>query len=363
MDAGTSKPNRAAPRQGIGGRILACAAATQTAVVLLSVLAFVLVFATVSESVWSREVVRHYVYRSWWFIVLNSLVACNLVASLLVHLPRRWSQLGFVVTHLAVIVLLVGIVLSLAGGFEGRLLLRKGVPADTIRLVHQYELRVTKTDGAESQLIGVYRFEVPGAVDDQLVDPGRPGNPLQLRVLDIRAAAPSSASDSARQLDVATGLPQRVALVQLQADVQLAKVWLEQNRGGQSIELDDASYRLELRSPRVELGFSLELLDHRRVSYPGGYGEAKRESDVRVVDEQTGVSQESLVAMNQPLSYQGYRFYQGESDSVAAPQGSVLLMVAKDPGRRLKYLGGIGICFGVVLTFIRAATAHEEGSP
>ena len=109
-------------------------AATETAIALMITLAVVLALATVFEGVWGPSAGRQYIYHSWWFVLLISLLGINVFASLLARFPWRRHQAGFVMTHVGLLVLIIGAAQSLVGGIEGRVSLTEGDMSDRIWL-------------------------------------------------------------------------------------------------------------------------------------------------------------------------------------------------------------------------------------
>ena len=106
-------------------------------------------------------------------------------------------------------------------------------------------------------------------------------------------------------------------------------------------------YAFGYLNKRKELGFSLRLLDFRKTNYQGS---GKVKTYESLVETPGG---KALISMNEPLKFRGYTFYQSGFEEVkkGEPQISIL-SVNQDPGRPLKYGGGITLVTGVVLLFI-----------
>jgi hypothetical protein len=90
---------------------------------LLLVLTLVLAWATLLDQSYGEAAARFGVYGSWWFTVLGFLLAANILAALLVRLPWKRSQLGFVVAHAGLLVLLLGSLVTRQRGVEAMLAL------------------------------------------------------------------------------------------------------------------------------------------------------------------------------------------------------------------------------------------------
>ena len=91
------------------------------AVGLLLVLAAVMGWATVLDSRYGADASAFGIYHSWWFVALCGLLGLSVLVSTLLRFPWKRYQLGFVVTHLGILVLLAGCGISLFWGEEGTL--------------------------------------------------------------------------------------------------------------------------------------------------------------------------------------------------------------------------------------------------
>ena len=128
-----------------GLRLLAALASMKLAVVLIAVLIVVLAWATIVDSVYGAAAASFGFYGSWWFLVLCVLLGLNVLAAVVARfpwtgkggqppfvrntlravpangdyprlpgIPRR--QLGFLLTHVGILVLMAG---ALVGNFMG----------------------------------------------------------------------------------------------------------------------------------------------------------------------------------------------------------------------------------------------------
>lgn len=98
------------------------------AVALLTLLAVVCAVATVYESKTSPQAALRMVYRSWWFNAVLGLLALNVASAALARWPWKKKRIGFVITHIGLIVLLGGCGAAFHYGTEGMMPLRVGEP-------------------------------------------------------------------------------------------------------------------------------------------------------------------------------------------------------------------------------------------
>jgi hypothetical protein len=135
-------------------------------------------------------------------------------------------------------------------------------------------------------------------------------------------------------------------------------LWLQRNDpefGVGAIELRDGPLQLHFSTAQIPLGFSIDLIDFKRETNPGNAGNAAFSSRVRVKDESQGIGEERLISMNQPLSHHGVRIYQSSYRDAGHGKDASILSVAYDPGRPLKYAGGLMVCVGITTMFYMRA--------
>ena len=160
-------------------------ASLRLAVTLLVVLAAVLAWATILEAERGRELAQWYVYTSPWFVVLLGLLGLNILAATTIRMPWRKRQIGFVITHAGLLVLLVGAVQTFVSGIEGRVVLGEAEKTDQLLLTGRSLITVQRPT-VEGQISSRFSF-TPGAVNwpaGKVVDFGESGG-LGLRIVNF----------------------------------------------------------------------------------------------------------------------------------------------------------------------------------
>lgn len=109
-------------------------ASLKLAVALIIALAAVISVGTLIESSHGTEAAQVLVYRRPWFGFLLALLALNLFASALERLPWKKKHIGFLTTHLGIILLLIGSMVTVAFGIEGQLVIEEGKTEGRISL-------------------------------------------------------------------------------------------------------------------------------------------------------------------------------------------------------------------------------------
>ncbi|MBE7209854.1 MAG: hypothetical protein INR65_02455 [Gluconacetobacter diazotrophicus] len=106
------------------------------AVVLLGVIIVASIAGTIYETSFDSRVARAYIYNAWWFNLWLAILCLNLACSAFSRWPWRRHHTGFLLTHLGIIVLLIGAMIGRRYGIEGTMDLFKGQPPDNRLEVH-----------------------------------------------------------------------------------------------------------------------------------------------------------------------------------------------------------------------------------
>lgn len=363
--------------------------------VVLFVLSMILIFAgtlaQVHEGIWT--VVDQY-FRSFlvyiplqvfvpesvlkigvgvWFpggITLGTLMLINLIAAHTVRFKFRWKRSGIIITHLGVILLLLGEFVTGFAAREGHMTIREG---ETVNFVEDYrssELAVVDPSDPKDDLVVV----VPGAMlksahgrishgllpfsievnewmpNSQVLGPNQTP-PDRAGLADSGAAK----SLSAIPVPVATGVDgatvdvPSVYVTFFQGDRRLGtyllSVYLE---APQAIVVDGRTYLLTLRFARTYKPYSLHLIDFKHDTFTGTEKARNFSSDVRLVDTSHNVDRTVHIYMNHPLRHAGETFYQA---SFLPNDSGTVLQVVQNPGWLIPYVSCSMITLGMLIHF------------
>jgi hypothetical protein len=119
---------------------------------ILILLIAIMVMGTFIEKGYGATGAKFGVYGSWWFNTLGFILGCNSAASLILHWPWKRQQLGFVIPHLGLIVLLVGCFLSREYGVEASLIVDEG---ETSNLAFKGTSQHVELDGQQHFTLNV----------------------------------------------------------------------------------------------------------------------------------------------------------------------------------------------------------------
>jgi hypothetical protein len=148
------------------GALLRFLGSLKLAVPLIVLLAVVLAGATLLDSWKGRDWALWYVYRHSWFVLLLAALAVNVLASVVIRFPWGWRRLGFLVTHVGLLVLMLGAILTFSWGIEGHLVFQEGGTANTISLADRCQFTATWQGrrGVHGELPIAFTLE-PGPMD------------------------------------------------------------------------------------------------------------------------------------------------------------------------------------------------------
>lgn len=100
---------------------------------LILILVILLATGTIVESRYSTPVAKRFVYGTWWFGGFLLLLATNVFCSALSRLPWKKHQTGFVVTHLGILFVLAGSLVTQKLGIDGQIALNEGEDGRTFQ--------------------------------------------------------------------------------------------------------------------------------------------------------------------------------------------------------------------------------------
>ena len=99
---------------------------------------------TIIESLHNTEYARIALYDTSWFSALLGLLALNVFASMMSRYPWKQHQIGFVLTHVGIIILMTGSLITKRSGLDGTLQIPEGqsqgqVVLSKLMVAYQFE--------------------------------------------------------------------------------------------------------------------------------------------------------------------------------------------------------------------------------
>jgi hypothetical protein len=296
------------------------------------------------------------------FILVEVLLFLNILFAALVRLPFQKRLAGFYVTHLGLLMIILGAALTSHYGLDARLELVPGETSSTV-LVDEPQLYVrwTATNGA----LGAIALPLPRTAID--LDPELTANAgdILLRVERYIPYAVAKINQNEWNYDFPTSdapLRSKAALVTLSRrdrPQEVHRMWVSDTSMTTKKFGDDELIEMAV-GPRIErLPFTFGLENFRMDTDPGSLEPSAFTSRVNVT---SGTNHESLdVTMNRPFKRDGFTIYQTSYFPTENGTTGSIFTVNRDPGRPMKYAGSLFLVGGSILHFaLRIARKRKE---
>ncbi len=308
-------------------------------------------------------------------LTLGVLLFVNLLAAHAVRFKFSLKRTGIIISHLGVILLLVGEFVTGAAAEEGNMTIDEGGSSNYTEDVRSSELAVTDRSSDKDDLVVV--------VPERLLD--RDGAMVMNSLLPFtvtvdqwmpnsRVLGPMQSTPAQRQR-ASAGIGTTIAAVPAPAatgvdgqSVDLPSAYVTISSGStklgtylvsnyfdepQTVMVGGKAYDIALRFKRTYKPYTLHLIDFKHDKFVGTDKPRNFSSLVKLEDPANNVSREVLIYMNHPLRYAGETFYQS-----AFKQGDTgtILQVVRNPGWLIPYVScgmvtaGLLIHFGIRLS-------------
>ena len=299
--------------------------------------------------------------------LLGGLLFVNLVMSHLYRFKLTWRKSGIFLTHLGLILLLVGELLTGLWQKEFKLQLREGESRNYAESYRRNELAIVedtdpKTDAVtvvpEERLRSgeaIQHPELPFRIVPKVYFPNAA---LGLRPAERSGTAALATQGVGPKIDV-QAVPSTykqdernwpAAYVELVGPGGSLGTWLvaTQLSAPQRFTFGGRSWRISLRPERSYQPYSLTLQKVTHDLYVGTDIPKNFSSRVRLTTPDGHDDREVLIYMNNPLRYGGLTFYQYQMDS---EHGTSVLQVVRNPSWLLPYVSCALAALGLVIQF------------
>ena len=152
--AGPSRPPRYAWKRDPVFRFFA---SLRLAVILLSVLIVMSIVGTIAESKFDADTARTWIYEAPWFHLWLLFLGANLICSAFMRWPWKQYHTGFLLTHLGIIIVMIGSVVGQAWGIEGTMTLFKDSSPDNKLVLQTRQITVRDPDAQRAVMIELGR--------------------------------------------------------------------------------------------------------------------------------------------------------------------------------------------------------------
>ncbi|UCH96445.1 MAG: cytochrome c biogenesis protein ResB, partial [Candidatus Aminicenantes bacterium] len=360
--------------------ILKTIASLKLTVVCLVVLAVLVVWGTVYQAEHGLYQAQQKFFYSWFFFIFGFIpfpgtvlvmyvLFFNLVSSLFFRIGFRLAKIGNVITHLGILILLVGGFFTFYFSEESSLILQEGESSSLSSSRHSWELAVWEAGTGDRV---VYAVDADGFSPAQTLW----FDDLNLELV-IKAYYKNCDVDFSRASTLSPGEQERVINA---SGIQLLKEKpsapeIAQNVAGGVFDINPSANNKQtlllygqdnsptpvtlagrrlffsLRKKKTMLPLDITLRDFKMKYYPNSNIPKSYESHVTIKAEGS-VDRDVVISMNKPLRFKNYTFFQ--SGYNIAPDGSEFtnLAVVKNAGRLVPYISSVTIFLGLVIHFL-----------
>ncbi|MFO0833169.1 MAG: cytochrome c biogenesis protein ResB [Phycisphaerales bacterium] len=306
-------------------------------------------------------------------LTLGVALFINLVAAHFTRFKVTWKRTGIIISHLGILMLLVGEFVTGAMATEGNMTIDEGAASNYIEDSRTAELAVVDPSPGGDDLVVVVpqRLMVRSSRSGQPVTHGL--LPFDVRVEEwmpnSRILGPMQSTEAQRKkADSGAGVqiaavPAEIATGVNGAEVDAPSAYVTFSRAGQklgtylvslyldqgqAVTVDGKQYMVELRFKRTYKPYTIRLVDFRHDKFVGTDKPRNFSSQVRLLDPAHNTDREVLIYMNSPLRYSGDTLYQA-----AFKQGDsgTILQVVTNPGWLIPYISCAMVTVGLLVHF------------
>ena len=299
------------------------------------------------------------------------------------------KNLGSLVTHIGIILLLVGGFITALFNQEGYVVILEGEKSNIISDYHDVELAITNKDSGETITV-VQKFlerkkvsfkkefssgeNYNSKIKQEIQTIEKSFSSLQIKefmknteVVKRKVPQIDPFKGFARIFELKRKKPEKVN----ESNIAGLIFYIPTENGEQEIysifkgmpikqtvKWKNEVYIVELRPIRTYLSFSIHLIDFEKTYYPGTDKPRSYQSSVEIIDQ--SIKQKRMIKMNQPLRYKGYTFYQSSFIEEGKSESTVLAAV-KNTGRAFPYLSSLIICFGLLIHIFGNISFFRKG--
>jgi hypothetical protein len=282
------------------------------------------------------------------------LLTLSLLAKFLLYSPWSRARMGTILTHLGILVLLLGGIITAFSQKEGFLILGEGAQSNIVSDYHDRVLTIEKNN----QPLGTIDF------DDLRTGENISGVELPFGVT-IESACKNCRPAPIKEAVDRKGLAAQMRLTEIapekenEANMSGATIIIsgtKDNQDGTYITMEEVleyptikayedEYRLYMTRKPAYLPFSIQLVNFEKSMHPGTTMARSYSSQIVIKD--GDAEWPYHIRMNEPLRYKGYTFYQ--SSFSERPEGEYsILSVVENKGRVFPYLASAIIFLGLL---------------
>jgi len=356
-------------------RLLRLLASLQLTVIGLLLMALLVVGGTILQAEKGVYAAQQEIFQSWVFwlfgvlplpgmFLIGALLVVNLLCAIAFRLKHQWSGAGMLLLHVGLLALLAGGYISSQYAREYFLTLGEGESSRMASAAHEWELAAWTEAGGKKQVRAMDIIDLrsgrPWAFPEMNLELTVSCFFPNCRPAEIAAPAETILHEVQPAADPAENIPG--AILNLRDGQGMRRQFrLFAGNGAPAVQrVSNRDWYFLLRLKRIILPLKLKLVDFKKTVHPGS--EIPKSFTSRVEIESGGLRREALIAMNRPLRFGGYTFYQSSYAEEGPHGASSTLAVVRNTGRWLPYAASGLMFLGLVLHFFGQLAAFLKKS-
>lgn len=300
--------------------------------------------------------------------LLMGLLTVNLVCGGLLRIRKDWRRLGVFITHLGILILMVGGFLTFHYSVNGHMTLYEGETSDEFVSHHDWEIAITEMvdrGQARQLIIPGSQFTRLSSADEVLFHSEALPFTVTLRGFEANCVVDRADSAGSGDHDSISGQVLRPIPLNPDGEQNTAGIYARIGRSDGVSEVtlwaagspaivtaDNTAWRINLRKRRWQLPFAITLNKFTHEFHPRTKIPRVFMSDVTKTE--NGVSQKIKIAMNRPLRHKGYTFFQASWGPDGAGPGDRLFSsfaVVRNPADQFPLYASVIITVGLAVHF------------
>ncbi len=341
-------------------------------VICLILLTVLTIWGTIYQTDFGLYSAKLKFFTSWIFLaggfiplpggaLVLSVLFLNLSSALVFRIGFRLKNIGNILTHLGILILLIGGFFTFLFSEESVLVLKEGEKSLWSNSYHDWELSVWKdvegirhfanismSDLSIDEIINFPDFPIKIKVKKKFRNSSAFRNREDMSDPDIlNSSGIISVDEKEAETEPEANVP---ALILYSGDLGKNILLYAGERIPTSANIEGDLYSFSLRKLRKKLPVEIGLIDFKIKKYPGSEIVKSYESTVEI--RHADLKRKVIISMNKPLRYKDYTFFQSSYQITPTGVEYSVLAVVKNTGRLLPYISSIIVFAGMLFHFI-----------
>lgn len=299
----------------------------------------------------------------------------NLLTNIIWVFKWSWKKSGILIMHWGMMILMVGSGITFYTSEESSLTLKEGEWSNVAESFHLWEVSLWTNPSIEEgrEVVGIpmsrlqqgmkltlashaVEFEVQQSYDNAVAFRAEMGKHKNLGVTNATGIVQIAGKEP--HPEVEQNFPGLELIVKSSNKKSNVLLFGGESQGTQ-IPCGQDKCWIQLRRKRVQLPFTVRLIDFKKETYTNSSMAKSYESLVEV--EEAGVKRESRIWMNNPFRSQGMTLFQSSFTQSEAGESSTF-QVVYNPGRMVPYISSIVTGLGMAIHFLILSMRRRKQS-